>query len=81
MKDYTARDAENMLVSWERILLKEDMNLRNQRYYRENRIYMNSLQRLEYLQFDSYMKHSEFEALWIKYRKKESTKKSENENW
>jgi len=49
MKDYTARDVKNILVSWKRILLKEDMNLRNQKYYRENKIYMNSLQRLEYL--------------------------------
>ena len=75
------KDVKNILASWKRILLKEDMNLRNQRYYRENRIYMNSLQRLEYFQSDSYMKHLKFEALWIKYEKKESTEKSENKNW
>ena len=81
MKDYTARDVKNMLASWERILLKENMNLRNQRYYKENKKYMNFLQRLKYLQSDSYTKHLKFEALWIKYEKKESTEKSENENW
>ena len=69
-EDYTARDSKNMLLTWKRILLTENINLRDCRYYKKNKIFMNLLQQLEILQSDIYTNHLEFDVLWTRYEKK-----------
>ena len=69
-KNYTARNNKNMLLTWKRILLTEDINFKNCRYYKKNKVFMNSLQWFKILQFDIYTNHSEFDMLWTRYKKK-----------
>ena len=69
-KNYTARNSKNMLLTWKKILLTENINFKNCRYYKKNKIFMNSLQQLKILQLNIYTNHSEFDVLWTKYKKK-----------
>ena len=78
MEGYTARDSEDVIALWERVLLGGDLNLRDRRYYRDNRLHMNAMQRLEYLRPDDYTNHPEFEGLQCKYGNKDNTDESEN---
>ena len=59
-----------MLLTWKKILLTENINFKDYKYYKNNRIFMNLLQWLEILQSDIYINHSEFDTLWTRYKKK-----------
>ena len=69
-ENYTARNSKNMLLTWKRILLIEDINLRDHKYYKKNRVFMNLLQWFKILQSDIYTNHLKFEVLWTRYEKK-----------
>ena len=78
VEDYTTQDHEDTIPPWERTLQAENLNPRDRRYYRDNRLHMNSLQRLEYLQSDDYTNHPEFEGLQYKYGNRENTDEHED---
>ena len=78
VEGYTAQDPEDIISPWERMILAGDLNPCDRRDYKDNRLHMNSLQRLEYLRPDDYTNHPEFEGLQYKFRNKENTDEHEN---
>ena len=81
IEKYTAQNSENVIQQWERTLLQENLNSQNQQYYKDNRLHMNELQHLEYLQQDNYTCHSEFQRLQNKYSEKNEKKSKNSEQW
>ena len=81
IEKYTAQNSENVIQQWERTLLQENLNSQNQQYYKDNRLHMNELQHLEYLQQDNYTCHSEFQRLQNKYSEKNEKKSENSEQW